>query len=104
MDSSPFSTLPLELLFYILSFLEPHEYSGLPCTCQHALSFVNKKLDTAETRHSNAFPIGTYKSRTAIYVKLHRKWLEELASCQAAMELYESHCNRPDYDEDDLDL
>lgn len=104
MDSSPLSPLPLELLFYILSFLEPHEYSGLPCTCRHALSLVNKTLDTADTRYPISPKHETYESRTAIYVKLHRKWLEQLASCQAAMELYESHCNRPDYDKDDPDL
>jgi hypothetical protein len=41
-------TLPIELFFRILDFLEPHEYSGLSCTCRYAVTLVNRKLDSPE--------------------------------------------------------
>lgn len=62
MDSPPLSTLPLELFFYILSFLEPHEYSDLPCTCRHALSLVDK----SSTQPKPATQLLSNKDRTKV--------------------------------------
>ncbi|KAM0712837.1 hypothetical protein Q7P35_000286 [Cladosporium inversicolor] len=67
MDSSPLGALPPELVFLILDFMQPHEYSGLPCTCQGMLSIVNQKLDTPQSRDfASRDP---YVSRTAAFVK-----------------------------------
>jgi hypothetical protein len=35
--SSPLAALPPELLYHILDFMDPREYSGLSCTCQSML-------------------------------------------------------------------
>lgn len=49
MGSSPLGVLPPELVYHVLDFMYPHEYSGLPCTCQGMLSIVNQKLDTPQS-------------------------------------------------------
>lgn len=67
MDSSPLGALPPELVFLILDFMQPHEYSGLPCTCQGMLSIVNRKLDTPRSREFASRNL--YVSRTAAFVK-----------------------------------
>jgi hypothetical protein len=41
----PIEILPIELFVRILDYLKPHEYLGLSCTCQHAVTLVNRKLD-----------------------------------------------------------
>jgi hypothetical protein len=50
MDSSPLNSLPTELIFRILDFIEPHEYSGFSCTCQEAVVIVNRKLDNPKDK------------------------------------------------------
>jgi len=45
MDFSPRHSLPIELIFGMSDCLEPHEYSGFPCTCQCAVTPVSRKLD-----------------------------------------------------------
>lgn len=67
MDSSPLGALPPELVFLILDFMQPHEYSGLPCTCHGMLSIVNQKLDTPQSRDFASR--NPYVSRTAAFVK-----------------------------------
>jgi hypothetical protein len=93
MDSSPLSSLPTELIFRILDFLKPHEYSGFSCTCQEAVAVVNRKLDNPKDKdglylgwdylddskalHTQLPP---YKSRTARYVdkeRRRRQWESE---------------------------
>jgi hypothetical protein len=84
MDSSPLFSLPPELIFQILDFMEPHEYSGFSCTCRHAVTLVNRKLDNPKdkeelyswlrgSRHYDSeAPLRLYlpprKTRTARYV------------------------------------
>lgn len=71
MDSSLLGALPLELVFLILDFVQPHEYSGLPCTCQAMLSIVNQKLDTPQSReYASRDP---FVSRTAAFVKAEHR-------------------------------
>jgi hypothetical protein len=72
MESSPLGTLPPELIFRILDFLDPLEYTGFPCTCQYALSLVNKMLDTPEHCGFTALDQDR-KSRTAAIVEA-KKW------------------------------
>jgi hypothetical protein len=67
MDLSPLGVLPPELAYHILDFMYPHEYSGLPCTCQGMLSIVNRKLDTPQSRDFASR--NPYVSRTAAFVK-----------------------------------
>jgi len=71
-------SLPPELIFLILDYMHPCEYSGFTCTCQRALSLINQKLDTAEHVHYETFfyGIGERKSRTAAYIKVHRLYLQ----------------------------
>ena len=40
-----FDTLPVEIMYIILDFMTVREYSGLPCTCRHALELVNSKVN-----------------------------------------------------------
>jgi hypothetical protein len=57
--------LPLELIFRILDFMDPRQYSGLPCTCQRALLIVNRKLEFDEVDYTT---LSFWKSATAPYV------------------------------------
>lgn len=100
MESSLLTVLPQESLFLVLEVMEPHEYSGLSCTCKLASSLVNQKLDTPEGLRfgfSNA-----HMSRTAAFVKQHRLWIEKLieengtwSDCSRAAEV-ERFVNDPD--------
>ena len=67
MDSSPLEVLPPESIYHVLDLMHPHEYSGLPCTCQSMLSVVNRKLDTPQSREFAS--LNPYMSRTAAFVK-----------------------------------
>lgn len=67
MDSSPLGVLPPELIYHVLDFMHPHEYSGLSCTCQRMLSVVNQKLNTPQSREFAS--LNPYVSRTAAFVK-----------------------------------
>jgi hypothetical protein len=57
--------LPVELIFRILDFMDPRQYSGLPCTCQRALLIVNRKLEFEEACYTT---LSFWKSATAPYV------------------------------------
>ena len=59
--------LPPELIFRILDFMHPHQYSGLPCTCQRALALVNRKLEVGEYCVTS---LTDWKSATAPYVDM----------------------------------
>lgn len=59
--------MPPELIFRILDFMHPHQYSGLPCTCTRALELVNRKLEVAEHCYTT---ITAWKSATAPYVNM----------------------------------
>jgi hypothetical protein len=56
-------TLPIELFFRILDFLEPHEYSGLSCTCRYAVTLVNRKLDNPKEQKELWFGFDLNESR-----------------------------------------
>jgi hypothetical protein len=71
MELSPLRSLPPELIFRILDFLDPLEYTGFPCTCQRALSLVNRMLDTPEDRSFTALDEDR-RSRTAAFVEAER--------------------------------
>lgn len=60
MEPNILETLPPELIFHILDFLGPVEMSAFPCTCQHALSLVNQKIDTPDGRER--YPLEFYTS------------------------------------------
>jgi hypothetical protein len=90
MDASPLVVLPPELIFHVLDFMHPHEYSGLPGTCQGMLSIVNQKLDTSQSHRLFLLDSYLHMSRTATFVKSHRielerfdwqGWLREMDSC-----------------------
>jgi hypothetical protein len=66
MDSSQLFSLPTELIFRILDFMEPDEYSGLSCTCQRALALTNQKL-YLEGIYTAEY-LDMHKSYTGIYV------------------------------------
>jgi hypothetical protein len=48
-----------------LGFMDPRQYSGLPCTCQRALLIVNRKLEFEEACCTT---LSFWKSATAPYV------------------------------------
>jgi hypothetical protein len=68
MDSSQLFGLPTELIFRILDFIEPDEYSGLSCTCQRALALTNQKL-YLEGIYTAEY-LDMHKSYTGIYVMM----------------------------------
>lgn len=91
MGTSPLAILPLELIFRILDFLEPREHSGFSCTCRHAVTLVNRKLDNLKDRDelwsgfyliSDHRPLNElsppWKSRTARYVDKERRRIYQL--------------------------
>ena len=59
--------LPTELIFRILDFMHPHQYSGFPCTCQRTLVIVNRKLEVGEYCFTS---LTDWKSQTAPYVNM----------------------------------
>jgi hypothetical protein len=73
MDSSPLWTLPPELIFRILDFLHPGDYSGFSCTCKRALSLVNQALDVPQYR--SLTKLENRRSRTAAFVEINRRCL-----------------------------
>jgi hypothetical protein len=119
MDSSPLRSLPTELIFRILDFLRPHEYSGFSCTCRYAVTLVNRKIDNPEDQQelyswlaefyvddSQALRthLPPWKSRTAPYVskeKRSRLILEYLTELE---ETYARHGFHPLGSEHDSDL
>lgn len=73
MESSPLSALPTEL---IIRILDPYDMSGFSCTCQHALSLVNKKLDTPYARE--IYPLESCTSYTGAFIRVGNENLERL--------------------------
>lgn len=105
--------LPPELIFRILDFMEPHEYSGFSCTCRHAVTIVNHKLDNQKNKQElyswlagfyldEDLALRTYlppwKSRTARYV-----WKERILQYQREM-VWSCEGYYPLGSEDDADL
>jgi hypothetical protein len=113
MDSGPLSSLPTELIFRILGFLEPHEYSGFSCTCQKAVAIVNRKLDNAKDQEELWFGLDLnssqalysripyWKSRTARFVdKEGRRRRLELEKRRKELEDYVCFYYGPPSDEE----
>jgi hypothetical protein len=61
---------PLEILFLILDFMAPDEYSGFTCTCRDALLLVNQKLETNEL--CRCYGVIPWTSRTGDYIRVQR--------------------------------
>jgi hypothetical protein len=70
MESSPLATLPPKLIFRILDFMEPHEYSGLSCTCRRALALTNQMLHNPEYMEGVYSSLVNWKSCTALFVNM----------------------------------
>jgi len=117
MESSPLRSLPTELIFWVLNFMEPHEYSGFPCTCREAAALVNRKLDNAKDQKEIYLGFGSllddnealraqllpWKSRTARYVDKEREWFQ-LAVARYREDMQESARFHRLSDDDDQDL
>jgi hypothetical protein len=90
---------PLEIMFLILDFMTPDEYSGFTCTCRDALSLVNQKLDTSELcRYHGLIP---WTSRTGDYIRIQQRIRESLQEIEIGPSCIFPNIN---YDEDDADL
>jgi hypothetical protein len=70
MESSPLGALPPKLIFRILDFMEPHEYSGLSCTCRRALALTNQMLDIPEYMRGVYTTLVDWRSCTALFVNM----------------------------------
>lgn len=93
-NSDLLDILPLELIFRILNSMDPHEYSGFSCTCRHAVTIVNQKLDNPKDKQglylgwthfddneALGLQLPPCKSRTARYVdkeRRRREWESEV--------------------------
>ena len=98
MESSLLATLPPELIFPILDFMDSHEMSGLSCAYRCTLLLVDQKLDT-EGRHLD--PLKLCTSRTGAFNEFRRVTLERLLAENGAT----SGCFDPGYFSDnDSDL
>jgi hypothetical protein len=89
---------PLEILFLILDFMTPDEYSGFTCTCRDALALVNQKLVASKP----CYPYGLmpWTSRTGDYIRIQRSIREMLQE----FEMSASCAGYHDLDESDSDL
>jgi hypothetical protein len=87
-------TLPPELIFHILDFMLPHEFSGLPCTCRCALSLVNRKLKVREYK--------SWKSAEAPYVNMQSIALAPLNFVYGSKDISFNYSVGPDFDDPDL--
>ena len=97
-ESSLLATLPPELIFLILDFMDPHEMAGLSCACRRTLLIVNQKLD-AEGRQLD--PLDLYISRTGAFNEFRRANLERLLAENGTT----SGCYNPgSFSDDDSDL
>jgi hypothetical protein len=103
MDSGPLFSLPPELIFQILDLMEPHEYAGFSCTCRHAVTLVNRKLDNPKDKEglysylrfrsediALRDHLPPWKSRTARYVA---KESSSRAISEYLREYQESDCS-----------
>jgi hypothetical protein len=103
MDLSPLFSLPPELIFQILDLMEPHEYAGFSCTCRHAVTLVNRKLDNPKDKEglysyltfcsediALRDHLPPWKSRTARYVA---KESSSRAMSEYLREYQESDCS-----------
>jgi hypothetical protein len=50
--------------------MEPHEYSGLSCTCRRALALTNQMLDNPEYLDGVFTNLVNWKSCTALFVNM----------------------------------
>jgi hypothetical protein len=89
---------PLEIIFLVLDFMTPDEYSGFTCTCRGALALVNQKLETSELcRFHGLIP---WTSRTGDYIRVQRSIREMLRDYEIGPSCIGYHV----LDESDSDL
>jgi hypothetical protein len=91
--------LPLELIFLILDFMTPDEYSGFTCTCRDALALVNRKPVASEPCYR--YGLIPWTSRTGDYIRIKRRLQESLREIEIGPTCIFLNIN---YDEDDADL
>ncbi|KAG9670323.1 hypothetical protein KCU99_g8587, partial [Aureobasidium melanogenum] len=70
MSTSPnfLNTLPYELVYKILGFLQPKEYTGLTCTCRLALHLTNTQVEIERRGLGRKYKM--FVSYTGIYTAL----------------------------------
>jgi hypothetical protein len=97
-ESALLGTLPPELIFRILDFMNPYDMAGFSCACRRTLLLFNRKLDT-EGRELD--PLRTYISRTSAFNEFRRTNLERLLAENGTT----SGCFDPgSFSDDDSDL
>lgn len=74
---SIFDALPMELVSYILDFLDPLEYTGLPCTCRRALEITNTTI-IAQLGLPQDTLDGTERTLTAKLLRLGRDYVKQM--------------------------
>lgn len=74
---SVFDILPTELISRILNFLDPLDYTGLPCTCRRALDVTNATI-LAQLGTSQDTIHGTEMSLTAKWLRLRRDYVKQM--------------------------
>lgn len=80
-------SLPRELIFRILDFMWPHEYSGFTYTCRRALAITNDKIDTTPDNMNGGLPIPVrWKSYTARFVDVRGLRLPPATVVESYME------------------
>ncbi|KAG9520393.1 hypothetical protein KCU93_g7713, partial [Aureobasidium melanogenum] len=67
-SSKLFTTLPYELVYKILGFMQPKEYTGLTCTCRLAFHLTNTQVETERPGLGREYKM--FVSYTGIYTAL----------------------------------
>lgn len=106
------TTLPLGIIHSILDCMWPEEYSGLACTCRHALKLTNDQVEITGPNLSWQFFDEVYDdcfSRSislAVACKLVRGWerqVEDHVNCTKCGILYDSDSEEEDEEDEEVD-
>lgn len=100
---NPLTSLPYELIYRILSFMQPEQYTGLACSCRLALQLTNSQVEVEQPGLTSEYPM--FVSYTAICTALQeaedmREMIEmEETSCQLHFDLPLPLEDEPDLEE-----
>lgn len=81
-DRDIFEILPTELIYYILDFLNPDDYTGLSCTCTRALALVNTNLQRNSDYVGERANVFLSLTGYSIELRREKQWMDiVLSSC-----------------------
>jgi hypothetical protein len=106
-----FNVLPPEVISHTLSFMDPLDYTGLPCTCRRALEIVNATVLAQLGTCQHTFELNNATLSAQLGVPAETLRGPEISMTGWRLRLYRHHeyemlqtatCYGPDSDDDDL--